>query len=38
MTIINDTNRVFDEAWFVADAVHFWVGNFDGYVQNAPAM
>ncbi len=38
MTIINDTDRVFEEVWFVADFDNFWVGNFDGIVMEAPAM
>ena len=38
LLVVNNTGRRFVEVWFIADSPNFWIGNFDGFVQEGPAM
>ena len=38
IVIENRTDRTFDTLWTVADTGDSWIGNYDGYIEGAPAM
>lgn len=38
IVMINNSGRSFSDVWFVADSPNFWVGEYDGSVNNGPAM